>query len=122
MTHPIPPGTRDILPDEMRELRRLSVALVEAFERFGYGEVATPTIEYEEVLARGDEEGAAPAYRFFDERGELLHFFTAVVGDRLFFEVLERRGGYDGYGAANSAVRLGAQRETSLTAPSGSER
>ena len=72
MTHPIPPGTRDILPDEMRELRRLSVALVEAFERFGYGEVATPTIEYEEVLARGDEEGAAPAYRFFDERGELL--------------------------------------------------
>ena len=45
-----------------------------------------------------------------DERGELLHFFTEVVGDRLFFEVLERRGGYDGYGAANSAVRLGAQR------------
>ena len=54
MTHPIPPGTRDILPDEMRELRRLSRALIEAFERFGYGEVTTPTIEYEEVLARGE--------------------------------------------------------------------
>ena len=25
MTHPIPPGTRDILPDEMRELRRLQL-------------------------------------------------------------------------------------------------
>jgi len=72
MTHPIPPGTRDILPDEMRELRRLSHALIEVFERFGYGEVATPTIEYEEVLARGDEGGAPLAYRFFDERGELL--------------------------------------------------
>jgi ATP phosphoribosyltransferase regulatory subunit len=72
MTHPIPPGTRDILPDEMRELRRLSLALVEAFERFGYGEVATPTIEYEEVLARGDERGAPVAYRFFDQSGELL--------------------------------------------------
>ncbi len=72
MTHPIPPGTRDILPDEMRELRRLGLALVEAFERFGYGEVATPTIEYEEVLARGDERGAPVAYRFFDESGELL--------------------------------------------------
>ncbi|MQA74505.1 MAG: ATP phosphoribosyltransferase regulatory subunit [Solirubrobacterales bacterium] len=72
MTHPIPPGTRDILPDEMRELRRLSVALIEAFERFGYGEVSTPTIEYEEVLARGGESGAPVAYRFFDERGELL--------------------------------------------------
>jgi ATP phosphoribosyltransferase regulatory subunit len=72
LTHPIPPGTRDILPDEMRELRRLSLALVETFERFGYGEVATPTIEYEEVLARGDERGAPAAYRFFDESGELL--------------------------------------------------
>ena len=28
----------------------------------------------------------------------------------MFFEVLERRGGYDGYGAANSPVRLAAQR------------
>ena len=73
MTHPIPPGTRDILPDEMRELRRLSLALIEAFERFGYGEVATPTIEYDEVLARGESERGAPvAYRFFDEAGELL--------------------------------------------------
>jgi ATP phosphoribosyltransferase regulatory subunit len=72
MTHRIPPGTRDILPDEMRELRRLEAALAEAFERFGYGEVATPTIEYHEVLARGDDRGAPAAYRFFDEGGELL--------------------------------------------------
>jgi ATP phosphoribosyltransferase regulatory subunit len=72
MTHPIPPGTRDILPDEMRELRRLRGALTDAFEGFGYGEVSTPTIEYDEVLARGDEQGAPTAYRFFDERGELL--------------------------------------------------
>ena len=72
MTHPIPPGTRDILPDEMRELRRLRAALSDAFERFGYGEVATPTIEYDEVLARGDDRGAPAAFRFFDERGELL--------------------------------------------------
>jgi ATP phosphoribosyltransferase regulatory subunit len=72
MTHRIPPGTRDILPDEMRELRRLEAALGETFERFGYGEVATPTIEYHEVLARGDDRGAPAAYRFFDEAGELL--------------------------------------------------
>jgi ATP phosphoribosyltransferase regulatory subunit len=72
MTHPIPPGTRDILPDEMRELRRLRAALIEAFEAAGYGEVATPTIEYHDVLARGDVRGAPAAYRFFDERGELL--------------------------------------------------
>ena len=72
MIHPIPPGTRDVLPAEMKELRRLQGALGAAFERFGYGEVATPTIEYHEVLGRGDARGAPAAYRFFDEHGELL--------------------------------------------------
>ncbi len=32
--------------------------------------------------------------------GELLHFYTAPAGPGLFFEVVERRGGYDGYGVA----------------------
>ena len=68
----IPPGTRDVLPDEMRELRRMQATLNETFERYGYGEVSTPTIEYHEVLARGDARGAPAAYRFFDEAGELL--------------------------------------------------
>jgi 4-hydroxyphenylpyruvate dioxygenase len=45
-----------------------------------------------------------------DENGELLHFYTARVGGRMFFEFLERRDGYDGYGAVNSPVRLAAQR------------
>jgi len=72
MIHPIPPGTRDVLPDEMRELRRLHLALIEVFESRGYGEVATPTIEYDEVLARGDGRTAGSAYRFFDESGDLL--------------------------------------------------
>ncbi|HEX6688533.1 MAG TPA: ATP phosphoribosyltransferase regulatory subunit [Solirubrobacterales bacterium] len=72
MIHPIPPGTRDILPDEMRELRRLHLAMIEVFESRGYGEVATPAIEYDEVLARGDGRTADSAYRFFDERGDLL--------------------------------------------------
>ncbi|HEX6752365.1 MAG TPA: ATP phosphoribosyltransferase regulatory subunit [Solirubrobacterales bacterium] len=72
MIHPIPPGTRDVLPDEMRELRRLHLAMIEVFESRGYGEVATPAIEYDEVMARGDGRTAASAYRFFDERGDLL--------------------------------------------------
>ncbi len=72
MIHPIPPGTRDILPDEMRELRQLQRKLLETFAGFGYGEVVTPTIEYDEVMARGDGRTAGSAYRFFDERGDLL--------------------------------------------------
>jgi ATP phosphoribosyltransferase regulatory subunit len=72
MIHPIPPGTRDVLPDEMRELRNLHRALIDVFEERGYGEVATPAIEYDEVLARGDGRSAGSGYRFFDESGDLL--------------------------------------------------
>jgi len=72
MIHPIPPGTRDVLPDEMRELRRLHLALIGVFEGRGYGEVATPAIEYDEVLAQGDGRTADSAYRFFDSSGDLL--------------------------------------------------
>jgi ATP phosphoribosyltransferase regulatory subunit len=70
--HPIPPGTRDILPDEMRELRALQATLADVFERYGYGHVATPTLEYDEVLQQGEGRSGVGAYRFFDERGELL--------------------------------------------------
>jgi ATP phosphoribosyltransferase regulatory subunit len=72
MIHPIPPGSHDVLPEEMRELRRLQRALMGVFEQRGYGEVSTPTIEYDEVLSRGDVRSAGTAYRFFDERGEML--------------------------------------------------
>ena len=51
--HPIPSGTRDVLPDEMRELRAITETLRGVFERHGYGEVYTPAIEYETVLRRG---------------------------------------------------------------------
>jgi len=72
MIHPIPPGTRDVLPDEMRELRAISEALRSTFEQHGYGEVWTPTLEYEEVLRTGDESAAGSSYRLFDEGGALL--------------------------------------------------
>ena len=73
MIHPLPPGTRDVLPDEMRELRALSERLRASFERAGYGEVWTPTVEYEETLRRGDDRAArAGVYRLFDERGRVL--------------------------------------------------
>ena len=45
-----------------------------------------------------------------DDDGEFWHFYTATVDGRLFFEVVQRIGGYDGYGSANSAVRMAAQR------------
>jgi 4-hydroxyphenylpyruvate dioxygenase len=44
--------------------------------------------------------------------GEFLHLYCPLMGPRLFFEVVERRGAYDGYGAANSVVRMAAQRSS----------
>ncbi|MDK1327678.1 sugar phosphate isomerase/epimerase and 4-hydroxyphenylpyruvate domain-containing protein [Arthrobacter sp. zg-Y1143] len=43
-----------------------------------------------------------------DGDGAFLHFYTATVGN-VFFEVVERRGRYDGYGAPNAPVRLASQ-------------
>jgi ATP phosphoribosyltransferase regulatory subunit len=56
----------------MRELRALQGNLAEVFESFGYGEVATPTVEFDEVLARGGATGVAAAHRFFDAQGRVL--------------------------------------------------
>ena len=72
MIHPIPSGTRDVLPDETREVRAITDALRAVFERHGYGEVYTPALEYESVLARADMAEAQPAYRVFDETGAVL--------------------------------------------------
>ena len=70
--HPIPPGTRDVLPDEMRELRAISTGLRHAFESAGYGEVWTPSLEYEDVLRTGDVNAAGAGFRTFDEQGHVL--------------------------------------------------
>jgi ATP phosphoribosyltransferase regulatory subunit len=73
--HPIPSGTRDVLPDEMRELRAITATALAAFQRAGYGEVSTPALEYEETLARGANPtppAPPPAYRVFDEQGRVL--------------------------------------------------
>jgi ATP phosphoribosyltransferase regulatory subunit len=70
--HPIPSGTRDVLPDELREVRSITDAMRAVFDSYGYGEVTTPALEYEEVLTRGDPAAADPAYRLFDEHGNVL--------------------------------------------------
>src|SRR5919112_4913261 len=72
MIHPVPPGTRDVLPDEMRELRALQSRLHEHWADAGYGEVWTPTLEYEGVLQRGDARAGGAGFRTFDDHGNVL--------------------------------------------------
>ena len=45
-----------------------------------------------------------------DETGGFLHFYSTVFGNGLFFEFVERRDGYEGFGAPNAPFRLAAQR------------
>ena len=49
-----------------------------------------------------------------DEHGEYLHFYTPILGGRVFFEVTQRLGGYTGYGMANAPVRMAAHRHHRL--------
>jgi 4-hydroxyphenylpyruvate dioxygenase len=88
-----------------RRMREHGVPLLEVPGNY-YEDLAARTELDDDLLAEMRELGVLYDA---DERGELLHFFTRLIGDRLFLEVAERRGGYDGYGAANSPVRLASQ-------------
>src|SRR3954466_14919904 len=72
MIHPVPSGTRDVLPDEMRELRALNTRILGAWQQAGYGEVCTPTLEYDDVIRRGDDRAAQAGFRTFDDHGKVL--------------------------------------------------
>src|SRR5436190_1339854 len=92
MIHPIPSGTRDVLPDETREVRAITDTMRRVFESHGYGEVYTPALEYESVLSRGQSARtsgpgeAQPAYRVFDATG--LKDYRVGVGDASLYPAL----------------------------------
>ncbi len=72
MSQPLPTGTRDVLAQEMRELRAIESTLLGLFAERGYEEVATPTIEYQDVIAHGEGPEGTATYRFLDESGSVL--------------------------------------------------
>ena len=45
-----------------------------------------------------------------DEQGEYFQLYSPGFGEGFFFEIVERRGGYRGYGAANAQFRIAAQK------------
>jgi len=44
-----------------------------------------------------------------DGEAEYLQLYTRTFANRFFFEIVERRGGYKGFGASNAQIRLAAQ-------------
>ncbi|MDV9032546.1 3-dehydroshikimate dehydratase QuiC [Pseudomonas sp. RAC1] len=65
--------------------------------RFDFDDEFLSELAYYNVLYDRDAQG-----------GELFHVYTEPFEGRFFFEIIQRRGGYAGYGAANVAVRLAA--------------
>ena len=65
--------------------------------RFDFDDEFLSELAYYNVLYDRDANG-----------GELFHVYTEAFDDRFFFEILQRKNGYTGYGAANVAVRLAA--------------
>ncbi|MDE3078503.1 MAG: sugar phosphate isomerase/epimerase and 4-hydroxyphenylpyruvate domain-containing protein [Paracoccaceae bacterium] len=45
-----------------------------------------------------------------DAAGEYFQLYSATWGEGFFFEIVERRGGYAGYGAVNAPFRIAAQK------------
>jgi 4-hydroxyphenylpyruvate dioxygenase len=92
-------------------------AQVRALRAAGVPLMAVPDNYYVDLDARFDlSPGLLADLRehglFYDRLGdgELLHAFTAPLATGFHVELLERRGGYDGYGSAGTHVRLAAQR------------
>jgi len=85
-----PPGTKDVLPTEAAELRLIEDAVRTVFAEFGYGEVWTPTLEFEEVLALSGEKAFQTGFRMLDDDGRVLILrpdltapIARLVGSRL---------------------------------------
>lgn len=91
------------------------VATARAARDRGLDFLQIPANYYEDLDARFDlEPGFLATLKELnllydrDADGEFLHFYTATVGS-VFFEMVERRGSYDGYGAPNAPVRHSVQ-------------
>lgn len=89
---------------------------VERLEEAGAPILTIPANYYEDVAARLglDEDATAELERLGmlydrDAHGEFRQAYTPAFQDRFFFEIVERCGGYAGFGAANAAVRMAAQ-------------
>ncbi len=86
-------------------------------QALGFKALDVPANYYDDLEARFglDEETTAGLRRHGilfdrDDAGEYLQFYTRNYGDGFFFEIVQRRDAYNGYGAANAPVRIAAQR------------
>ena len=80
-----------------------------------------PENYYDDLEARSDMPAAAidrlKAHNVLYERegeGEYFQLYTQTFDERFFFEIVERRNGYAGFGASDAQIRLAAQTRQSI--------
>ncbi|WP_017582360.1 sugar phosphate isomerase/epimerase and 4-hydroxyphenylpyruvate domain-containing protein [Nocardiopsis valliformis] len=93
------------------------VAVARAMVAAGEPPLGVPDNYYDDLAARTDlsparcelMRGLGILYDR-DGDGEFLHLYSPLLDGRLFFEVVQRVNGYEGYGAVNTHVRMAAHR------------
>ncbi len=83
----------------------------------GVAMLSIPANYYDDLVARFGLDAALAAemaahnvlFDRDDAGNEYWQIYTRAFEKRFFFEIIERRGGYLGYGASNAPIRLGAQ-------------
>ncbi|NGY64142.1 sugar phosphate isomerase/epimerase and 4-hydroxyphenylpyruvate domain-containing protein [Lentzea sp. NEAU-D13] len=95
-----------------------AVACAEALRQSGARLLDIPGNYYDDLAARtglpADRLSALREHSVLydrDEHGEYLHFYTELAGARVFFEVVQRIGGYRGFGVTNAPVRMAAHHD-----------
>lgn len=90
---------------------------VKALKANGFTPLAISPNYYDDLDARfGLEEDFLVALKSSgilydrDDKGEYFQLYSPTYGEGFFFEIVERRGGYRGYGAANAQFRIAAQK------------
>lgn len=92
------------------------MAAARALERNGFQPLQIPKNYYDDLAARfGLDDAYVAELRelnlLFDQVGDssFLQLYSKPFGDGIFFEIVERRDGYSGYGGPNAPYRVAAQ-------------
>jgi 4-hydroxyphenylpyruvate dioxygenase len=106
--HHIAFGCADIF-DTVAQLRDSGVRFVPISANY-YDDLCTRFDIAPEVATRLRGSGV-----LFDRAadGDYLHIYTEPFADRFFFEIVQRVGAYDGYGALNAPARMASQAQQS---------
>ena len=94
-------------------------ATAERLRANGFRPLEIPANYYDDLEARfgldpefSDRLRSANILYDRDEAGEYFQLYGPNYGEGFFFEIVERRGGYGGYGAPNAPVRIAAQKRS----------